>query len=128
MQYLTIREEEVSVVSITARVRQSFGNGSLILAEVNGFKMEDTETTRDKFYLKDLTYWNAVFSLVLSTILSTFWVSRNGSYIWPSITRMLKCDKAINRTKVINDSKQQGIELSNMNFYRFCSFLNRWRS
>ena len=56
MQYLTIREEEVSVVSITARVRQSFGNGSLILAEVNGFKMEDTETTRDKFYLKDLTY------------------------------------------------------------------------
>ena len=56
MQYLTIREEEVSVVSITAKVRQSFGNEYLILVQTNGFKMEDTNTTRGKFYLKDLTY------------------------------------------------------------------------
>ena len=58
MQYLTIREEEASVVSITAKVRQSFGKyvESLILVQANGFKMEDTDTTRGKFYLKDLTY------------------------------------------------------------------------
>ena len=56
MQYLIIREEEASVVSITAKVRQSFGNKSLILVQANGFKMEDTYTTRGKFYLKDLTY------------------------------------------------------------------------
>ena len=52
MQYLTIREEEASVVSITAKVRQSFGK----YVQANGFKMEDTDTTRGKFYLKDLTY------------------------------------------------------------------------
>ena len=56
MQYLIIREEEASVVSITAKVRQSFGNKSLILVQANGFKMEDTDTTRGKFYLNDLTY------------------------------------------------------------------------
>ena len=61
MQYLAIREEEESVVSITAKVRQSFGNKSLILVQANGFKMEDTDTTRGKFYLKDLTYWNVSF-------------------------------------------------------------------
>ena len=43
------------MVSITAKVRQGFGNESLIQVPANGFRMEDTDTTRSKFYLKDLT-------------------------------------------------------------------------
>ena len=128
MQYLTVREEEASVVSITAKVRQSFGNESLILVEANGFKMKDTDTSRGKFYWRIWHLEMSVFSPVLSIILSTFLVARNRLYIWPSITRTLKWDKAINRTKNKNDSKQQGIELSDMNFYRFCSFLKQWQS
>ena len=128
MQYLTIREEEGSVVSITVKERQSFGNKSLILVQANGFKMEDTDTTRGKFYRRIWHIEMSVFSLVLSIILSIFLVARNLLYIWPSITRTLKWDKAIDRTKNETVSKQQGIELSNMNFYRFFSFRKRWQS
>ena len=128
MQYLTIREKEASVVSITAKVCQSFGNKSLILVQANGFKIEDTDTTRGKFYWRIWHIEMSVFSPVLSIILSIFLVARNRLYIWPSITRTLKWDKAIDRTKNKTVSKQQGIELSNMNFYRFFSFRKRWQS
>ena len=128
MQYLTIREEEGSVVSITVKERQSFGNKSLILVQANGFKMEDTDTTRGKFYRRIWHIEMSVFSPVLSIILSIFLVARNRLYIWPSITRTLKWDKAIDRTKNKNVSKQQRIELSNMNFCRFFSFRKRWQS
>ena len=110
------------LVSITAKVRQGFGNESLILVQANGFKVEDTDTTRGKFYWRIWHIEISVFSRVLSIILSTFLVARNRLYIWPSITRTLKWDKAIDRTKNQNVSKQQGIELSNMNFYRFSLF------
>ena len=84
----------------------------------------DTSTSQWPVALK-WKIWHiemSVFSPELSIILSTFLVARNRLYIWPSITRTLKWDKAIDRTKNQNVSKQQGIELSNMNFYRFSLF------
>ena len=48
MQYLTIREEEASVISITARKRHD-KNESFMLLQANVIKMEDTDTTSEKF-------------------------------------------------------------------------------
>ena len=62
MQYLFIRDEEVSVVSITAKVCQSFGNESLILVQPNDFKIEDTDTTKSKFYFKGFDMLKCQFS------------------------------------------------------------------
>ena len=95
------------LVSITAKVRQSFANESLILVQDNGFKVEDTDITRGKFYWRIWHIEISVFSRVLSIILSTFLVARNRLYIWPSITRTLKWDKAIDRqkTRMFRNSK-----------------------
>ena len=90
----------------------------------------DTSTSQWPVALK----WNiwhiemSVFSPELSIILSTFLVARNRLFIWPSITWTLNWDKAINRRKNKNVSKQRGFELPNMSFCRFCSFWNRWKS
>ena len=84
----------------------------------------DTSTSQWPVALK-WKIWHiemSVFSPELSIILSTFLVARNRLFIWPSITWTLNWDKAINRTKNKNVSKQRGFELPNMSFYRFCSF------
>ena len=89
----------------------------------------DTSTSQWPVALK-WKIWHiemSVFSPELSIILSTFLVARNRLFIWPSITWTLNWDKAINRTKNKNVSKQRGFELPNMSFYRFCSFWNGWK-
>jgi len=48
MQYFLITEDTANVIDITEMVRISFDDRTLVLAQANGCRLEDTEITRGK--------------------------------------------------------------------------------
>jgi len=48
MQYFLITEDTANVIDITEMVRISFDDRTLVLAQANGCRLEDTEVTRGK--------------------------------------------------------------------------------